>query len=124
VKVYTLGRYGLVSLAVLEAIGHPSHRQQADVYIIARTKTAAVEFAHECGIHVSPNSEDFRQAMGDRLDALREAGLCGEPGLLVTSNLGGDLPVARIAVGGAPEVIGTLVSNYPNARGYTFRPNT
>jgi hypothetical protein len=123
-KVYALGNDGFVSSAVCDAIGDKPWTRQARVLIIAASKAAAVRIAAERGMDVSPHSGEFRQASGNDVDALRVAGFCEEPAVLVTSTkLGGDLPVARLEVGGAPQMIGTLTSNYPRNLGYTFTPS-
>lgn len=63
-KVYTLGIYGFVSPAIIEAIGDRPHIRQASVYIVATSKAEAVRVAEAVGVPVWPNSSEFRQAVG------------------------------------------------------------
>ncbi|MFI2663320.1 hypothetical protein [Micromonospora carbonacea] len=111
-KTYTLGNQGFINNHVRDALGLPSHIRQARVIAVAATKAAAVQVLADHGFpNHSIRDSEFRQGMGNDIDALEAAGQIAAPGVLVTSmSFGGSLPVVRMQSGGVPVRIGRLVA--------------
>lgn len=122
-KVFSLGNGGFIDTATQETLELPSHVRQAQVLAIAATKAAAVQVLAERGFRrVSARDPEFRQAMGNDVDALRDAGLFDEPRVLVTPLIARDGdPVAVMLLDGVPQRIGRLHSKPPRYV-YVFEP--
>lgn len=112
-KVFGLGNHGFVGAAVLRALGEPPHVRQARVLIVAPNKAAAIEVAERCRSAEarvalpSKSDPEFRLATGRDVDALRAAGMCDEPGILVLPLTSWRSPVVRVDADGVRRV-GTL----------------
>lgn len=110
IKVFTLGNHGFISREVGDALGLPSHVRQAQVLAVAATKAAAAQVLAERGHpYQNPRDPEFRQAIGQDVDALADAGLFDEPAVYVTQLLTRTgAPVVVMLPGGAPRRIGHL----------------
>jgi hypothetical protein len=106
-KVFTDESGGYVPSHVCAALGIPAHRSQARVFIAAPTKAAASRMAVERGLHRTGYAVRYlREASGNDVDAIAEAGQFAEPGILVTHRnaVNGSAVVAIDADGSARDV--------------------
>lgn len=120
-KIFTTGTASWLPTTVQEALGLPSHVRQGRVLVSAQSKvTAFLMLTDRRMAPHSPRDSEFRQAMGNDVNALSAAGLFDKPVVLATTMLGGG-PVAQVGTDGVT-VIGKLVpaANY----GYVFEPAT
>ncbi len=115
-KVFTTGRFGFVPapLALALNISAASNHRQARILVAAPTKKAAHTLLTERGLGVPMGNPDFRQAMGNDVDCLAEAGLLDTPVVLAV----GRGPVAQIDLDGYT-IIGTYTASL---NGNTFTP--
>lgn len=106
-----------VSAEVAQLVGLPPHRHQAEIYVSADTKSAAVNLVGSLPTRWAGDVPAWRlrMGMGNDLDALTAAGLFNGPAILVVAAHGGDRPVVQVTNDG-PAVIGQLFREHNGGR--------
>lgn len=108
-KVYTCHPYTVYDERVSNILTLPRQQLRYAVFVVARSKAAAVEFCKQarCG---DPRESELRLASGGALgDALSEASLLNEEGvILVTADRGGEKPVVLMGVEEGTQAIGIV----------------
>lgn len=125
IKVYTVDLIdSSVSTEVAQLAGLPPHRHQANIFLAADSKAAAIRLVEKLPERWVGDLRigRLRLASGNDVDALTAAGLFKEPTIIVTAGVGkgGDLPVVRVTDLG-PDVFGSLVRG-PALGMVTFEP--
>lgn len=107
--------YGLSSAVLNPILGIRPHITQHDVFVVARTKAAAIARAQEARIRLTPN--ETRILMGNDVDAMTEANLLVENEIYASSTIGtGSSVLVRVLARDQFEVIGEFKRNQ---RGHT-----
>jgi hypothetical protein len=111
-KIFTLGNSGFVRPEVAALVKRPEqsdfHARQQSVYVPATSRTAAARVAGQCGIQISASDKELRIASGDDLDALTSAGVFQAGHVYVLGQNSHFGPVAELAPGQPPKVIGHI----------------
>lgn len=109
--MFTLGNGGFVRPEIITALGLPRHVRQARVLIAAENKGRARTLVVEAlDLPISPSNPEFRQAMGNDVDALSAAGLLDAVSIYVLPLLlsGRSQPVVQVAPNGTWWVAGLV----------------
>lgn len=108
-KVYTFHPYMVYDERVSNILSLPRQQLRYTVFVAARSKAAAVEFCKQAGCS-NPGQSELRLASGGALgDALWEASLLNDEGVvLVTADRGGEKPLVLMSTEEGAQAIGIV----------------
>lgn len=82
--------HGFLGRGIMRALGQPDHVQQAEIFIVATSKTVARDLASRTPGVPTPHMSDhaFHLAHDPSAEKLAEAGLAAEPAIFVMAGVG------------------------------------